>query len=105
MIVEIMRNLHDKYPSAKHIKAVRTTLHISPLAGLLAPLWGSTSFTLKPYAMPEITLCISFNKDNSYIIQCGDVYEVYYQNELYFTLESMEYLNPDIPVYQKDSGN
>lgn len=80
---------------------IRSVKEMIILASLLSLLWGSTSFTLEPYAMPKITPCINFNKDNSYIVQCGDIYEIYYQNELYFTLESIEYLNPDIPVYQK----
>lgn len=75
------------------------------LVGLLALLWGFTSFTLEPYALPEDGPCVIFNRDNSYIIQCGDVYEIYYQNELYITMDSIEYLNPDIPIYQNEGDD
>lgn len=67
---------------------------------LVLLLWGSTSFTLEPYTVPEGNSYIILDKDNCYIIQNGDIYEIYYQNELYITVDSLEYFDSNIPVYQ-----
>lgn len=67
---------------------------------LLLFLWFSTSFTFEPYAMPEDSSYITLNKDNCYIIQNNELYDIYYQNELFLTTDSIEYLNPDIPIFQ-----
>lgn len=64
-------------------------------------LWLSTSFTFEPYKLPEGPY-ILFDKYNSYIIQNGDLYDIYYQGELYLTVDSLEYYDPDIPVYQSE---
>ena len=67
---------------------------------LLLFLWFSTSFTFEPYAMPEDSSYITLNKDNCYIIQNNELSDIYYQNELFLTTDSIEYLNPDIPIFQ-----
>ncbi len=89
----------------KEFRPIKPAKERIALIALLVLLWGFTSFTLEPYALPEAVSGIVFNKDNSYIIQCGDVYEIYYLGELYFTLESIEYLNPDIPISQKEGDD
>ncbi len=89
----------------KEFRPIKPAKERIALIALLVLLWGFTSFTLEPYALPEAVSGIVFNKDNSYIIQCGDVYEIYYLGKLYFTLESIEYLNPDIPISQKEGDD
>lgn len=82
----------------------RTSRRITELFVLganLLLLWGVTCFTMEPYALPEKENCIRFDKDNCYFVQNGDIYEIYYQNEFYFSIDSIEYFNSDIPVYQK----
>ena len=67
---------------------------------LILFLWLSTSFTLEPFILPEDRACIPLNESNCYIIQNDDTYELYFQDKLYFTIDSIEYLDPDIPIYQ-----
>ena len=41
------------------------------------------------------------NKTNCYIIQNGNMYDIYYQNEFLYKTNSIEYFNADVPVYKK----
>ena len=62
-------------------------------------LWLSTSFTLEPFATPAGGPYHILDESNCYIIQNGDLYDLYFQDELYFTVDSTEYFDPDIPLY------
>ena len=68
---------------------------------LFLVLWCSTSFTLEPFVMPEGTY-VTIDETNCYIVQNGNSYEVYYQNKLSYTIDSIEYFDESIPVYTKD---
>lgn len=73
---------------------------------LLLLLWISTSFTMEPYEEPpEEGNYFRMDKDNSYFIQDGDSYEVYYNNEFLYTIDSTKYFESDIPIYQKGEKN
>lgn len=69
------------------------------LGVLLFVLWCSTSFTLEPYNPPEEPY-ITLNEKNCYIIQHGNSYDVYFQNELFFVTDSIEYFDTKIPLYE-----
>ena len=71
------------------------------LGVLLFVLWCSTSFTLEPYVMPEGSY-ITMDATNCYIVQNGDLYEVYYQNQLSYTIDGIEYFDASIPVYTEN---
>lgn len=45
------------------------------------------------------------NKTNCYIIQNGNMYDIYYQNEFLYKTNSIEYFNADVPVYKKGDWN
>ncbi len=45
-------------------------------------------------------LQVTVTKLSFYIIQNNELYDIYYQNELFLTTDSIEYLNPDIPIFQ-----
>lgn len=74
---------------------------IFALTAVLLLLWGLTCFTMEPYGLPEGGNYIRLDKHNSYFVQDGDIYEVYYQGSFFYTVDSLEYYDPRIPVYQK----
>lgn len=69
---------------------------------LILFLWLSTSFTLEPFIDFDDGLYITLDESNCYIIQNDDTYELYFQDELYFTVDSTEYFDSDIPIYQNE---
>ncbi len=68
----------------------------------LAVLWGCTSFTLEPYGVSEEGDYIMLTPDNAYFIKKNNSYELYYQDEYFYTVDSIEYYNPDIPIYHSE---
>ncbi len=69
------------------------------LGVLLFVLWCSTSFTLEPYVAPEEPY-ITLDQDNCYVVQNGELYDIYYQHNYIFSVDSIEYFNSEIPIYQ-----
>lgn len=67
---------------------------------LLLVLWLATSFTLEPYNPPEDPYFV-LTKDNTWLVQDEDQYEVYYHGNLIYTTDSIRYFPEDIPVYPK----
>lgn len=95
------RALRRRIHLISHYQTARPLTKYFTLIGTFLLLWLITSFTLEPYAMPEGENYIRMDEYNSYFIQDGDLYELYYENAFLYTIDSLEYYDPNIPVYQK----
>lgn len=69
---------------------------------LLLSLWLASSFTLEPYS-PLGAPYIVLNGENTFLLQDGSQYEVYYQGAFLYTVDSVNYFSKDIPIYTKSS--
>lgn len=94
-------NLLRRLRLITEFKAAGRGKGILALSATLLLLWCLTCFTMEPYEMPESGDYIRFDKHNSYFVQDGDLYEVYYQGQFLHTVDSLEYYDPHIPIYQK----
>lgn len=68
-------------------------------------LLALTSLDLEPYDMPEGDSYFLLTPENSYFIQKGDSYDLYYEREFFFTIDSTEYFDSDIPIYQEEGDD
>ncbi len=67
---------------------------------LLLSLGLATSFTLEPYEELDEPYFV-LDAANTFLVKTSGKYEVYYQGDLLYTTDSIDYFSKDIPVYEK----
>lgn len=83
-----------------HIPVYLQTLFI---VGLCALFFLSYAFVLEPDYICIEPDVFSFTSQNAYIIQNGDLFDVYYQHEYWSTVENPRELLVKLPIYSSES--